>query len=162
MRAQFFFVSSLSSLLCLFCSMLRRCVRAPLLASRHSRTLLSLPHQSPSAAISYRSPAVPISSRNFSAAVSTESPSIEIDRSPILNQLSDEQRQTVLHGEGPLLVLAGPGTGKTHMIAARVTDLIVNRQIPSSEILGILFHWSRYTFILLQSFFDLDLPFSQY
>ena len=56
--------------------------------------------------------------------------------SPLLDRLSAEQRATVAHGTGPLLVLAGPGTGKTYTLAARVAHLIVRERVPSHEIAG--------------------------
>ena len=41
-----------------------------------------------------------------------------------LDDLNDRQRDAVLHREGPLLVIAGAGTGKTRTLAARVAGLI--------------------------------------
>jgi len=41
----------------------------------------------------------------------------------ILASLSDAQREAVLHGDGPLAVLAGPGAGKTRVIVSRVARL---------------------------------------
>ena len=37
-----------------------------------------------------------------------------------LANLTEAQREAVLHTEGPLLILAGPGSGKTRTIAARL------------------------------------------
>jgi DNA helicase II / ATP-dependent DNA helicase PcrA len=41
-----------------------------------------------------------------------------------LDKLNDSQRQAVLHGQGPLLIVAGAGTGKTRTLVARVAHLI--------------------------------------
>ncbi len=53
--------------------------------------------------------------------------------------LNDAQMQAVLHREGPMLVLAGPGSGKTTVITRRIENLIKNAKIDPSEILVITF-----------------------
>ncbi|MBQ2803992.1 MAG: ATP-dependent helicase, partial [Lachnospiraceae bacterium] len=56
-----------------------------------------------------------------------------------LEQMNDAQREAVMHGEGPLLVLAGPGSGKTFTITQRILYLIKVMQVPPEEILVITF-----------------------
>jgi DNA helicase-2/ATP-dependent DNA helicase PcrA len=56
----------------------------------------------------------------------------------LLDQLTAAQRDAVIHIDGPLLVLAGPGSGKTRVITTRVANLIANGIRPTS-ILAITF-----------------------
>ena len=53
--------------------------------------------------------------------------------------LDQHQRQVVEHGKGPLLVLAGPGTGKTTTIVEAVVDRIENRGVDPERILVLTF-----------------------
>lgn len=57
----------------------------------------------------------------------------------LLGGLNTEQRRAVTHGEGPLLVVAGPGTGKTEVITRRIAWLIATRRARPSEILALTF-----------------------
>lgn len=56
-----------------------------------------------------------------------------------MKQLSKEQQEAVRHQDGPLLVLAGPGSGKTTVITCRTRHLIESCHINPSEILVITF-----------------------
>ncbi len=55
-----------------------------------------------------------------------------------LTELNEQQRQAVTHGDGPLLVIAGAGTGKTKTLACRVAHLIANGT-PAERILLLTF-----------------------
>jgi DNA helicase II / ATP-dependent DNA helicase PcrA len=57
----------------------------------------------------------------------------------LLSGLNAAQRRAVTHDEGPLLVVAGPGTGKTRVITRRVAWLIATRRARPSEILALTF-----------------------
>ncbi len=57
----------------------------------------------------------------------------------LLGGLNLEQRRAVTHGEGPLLVIAGAGTGKTQVITRRIAWLIATRRARPAEILGLTF-----------------------
>lgn len=54
-------------------------------------------------------------------------------------QLNDAQRAAVDHLDGPLLVLAGPGTGKTELLALRAANIIRKREVPPENLLCLTF-----------------------
>ncbi|HEX2883886.1 MAG TPA: ATP-dependent DNA helicase [Candidatus Limnocylindria bacterium] len=58
---------------------------------------------------------------------------------PLLADLTARQRKAVTHGEGPLLIVAGAGTGKTTVITRRIAWLIAEKLARPSEILALTF-----------------------
>jgi DNA helicase-2/ATP-dependent DNA helicase PcrA len=56
-----------------------------------------------------------------------------------LNGLNDRQSEAVLHGEGPLVIFAGAGSGKTRVITHRVAQLVSEREVKPWRILAVTF-----------------------
>ena len=61
----------------------------------------------------------------------------ELDR--MLAGLNDQQRQAVVHEGGPLLIVAGAGSGKTRVLTHRVAYLLGARGVQPGEVLAITF-----------------------
>src|SRR3970282_2867119 len=57
----------------------------------------------------------------------------------LLDGLNPEQLRAVTHGDGPLLVVGGGGTGQTQVITRRIAWLIASRRAKPSEILALTF-----------------------
>src|SRR6059058_3576337 len=56
-----------------------------------------------------------------------------------LASLNPEQREAVLHINGPLLILAGAGSGKTRVITSRIASLVGNANAQPHEVLAVTF-----------------------
>ena len=61
------------------------------------------------------------------------------DAPPYLAMLNEPQRQAVLTSDGPVLMLAGAGTGKTAALTARLAHLIATRRAWPSQVLAVTF-----------------------
>ena len=57
----------------------------------------------------------------------------------LLRGLNPDQLRAVTHGEGPMLVVAGAGTGKTQVITRRIAWLVATRRAKPSEVLALTF-----------------------
>ena len=62
-----------------------------------------------------------------------------IQKIDILNDLNPEQKSAVEHKAGPLLIVAGAGTGKTTVITRRIAHLMLNEDVRGNEILALTF-----------------------
>ncbi len=56
-----------------------------------------------------------------------------------LNNLNEPQRQAVLHKDGPIMIIAGAGSGKTKVLTTRITHLMAAHQVDSFNILALTF-----------------------
>ena len=64
---------------------------------------------------------------------------LKINELDAFNKLNDVQKEAVLHNEGPLLVLAGAGTGKTGVLTTRLARILMENMALPGEILSVTF-----------------------
>ncbi|MGH7425057.1 MAG: UvrD-helicase domain-containing protein, partial [Candidatus Methylomirabilales bacterium] len=57
----------------------------------------------------------------------------------LLDGLNPPQREAVLHEDGPLLIVAGAGSGKTAVLTRRVAHLVRHREVSPFSVLAITF-----------------------
>src|SRR6202171_6467291 len=58
---------------------------------------------------------------------------------PLAKVLNPPQLEAVRHGDGPLLIFAGAGSGKTRVLTHRIAHVIATRNVHPSEICAVTF-----------------------
>ena len=84
-------------------------------------------------------PAAPGSQQTESSVPGAAASPTPASATALLRDLDGAQRRAVTHGDGPLLVVAGAGTGKTRVITRRIAWLIATRRARPAEILALTF-----------------------
>lgn len=64
---------------------------------------------------------------------------MNVDTNRLLDDLNDQQREAVLAGDGPVLVVAGPGTGKTKTLTVRLAYLLAEQRVAPEQLLAVTF-----------------------
>src|SRR5450756_1084283 len=61
------------------------------------------------------------------------------DADALLDGLNPPQQEAVMHGDGPLLIFAGAGSGKTRVLTARIAYLVATRRVWPDRLLAVTF-----------------------
>src|SRR5260370_19694430 len=77
----------------------------------------------------------PVNSTSRMASAEPKTPDVEA----LLARLNPPQQEAVTHGEGPLLIFAGAGSGKTRVLTARIAYLIATRKVWPDRLLAVTF-----------------------
>ena len=95
----------------------------------------------PAAPADNRSPAAPITQKPapHPGARAQEAPAAYPQRNEAVSELDADQRRAVEAGTGPLLIVAGPGSGKTRTLTHRIAHLVRHRGVPAAHCLAITF-----------------------
>ncbi len=56
-----------------------------------------------------------------------------------VEDLNEEQRAAVMCTDGPMIIIAGPGTGKTHTLTRKIAYMIQQKGVPANKILSVTF-----------------------